>query len=60
MIFWIVILLCIIAQWAATWAREKSPLGIEPPQPLFFRSENMLRQKAFTARWERVLAKYDY
>jgi hypothetical protein len=40
MIFWIVILLCIIAQWAAAWAREKSQLGIEPPQPLFFRREH--------------------
>jgi len=34
-VFWIVILLCIIAQWAATWAREMAQRGLEALQPLF-------------------------
>jgi hypothetical protein len=46
--FWIVVLLCIIAQWTATRARAKAQHGIELLQPLFFRSENVIRQKAFS------------
>jgi hypothetical protein len=48
--FWIVVLLCIIAQWMATRARAKAQHGIELLQPLFFRSENVIRQKASTVR----------
>jgi len=35
MAYRIVILLCIIAQWAATLAREMAQRGLEPLQPVF-------------------------
>jgi hypothetical protein len=33
MVFWIVILLCIVAQWTATWARKMVQRRIEPLSP---------------------------